>query len=80
MMGAERWLSLFGRPDVPEGAEQGEIVKDLEHPAGDQRQVLVPCCEERPGQPGLAAAARLRGTAVKLAAAVRSAGVTTAMT
>src|SRR4051812_27977871 len=42
-------LPLFGRPDVPEGTEQGEVVHDLQHPAGDQRQVLVPCCEERPG-------------------------------
>src|SRR5215203_1373768 len=50
MMGAERWLSLFGWPDVAEGAEQGEVVKDLQHPAGDQWQVLVPCREERPGQ------------------------------
>ena len=43
-------LPLFGRPDVPESAEQGEVVHDLQHPAGNQRQVLVPCCKERPGQ------------------------------
>ena len=43
-------LLLFGRPDVPEGTEQGEVVHNLQHPTGNQRQVLVPCCKERPGQ------------------------------
>ncbi len=39
-----------------------------------------PAANSAPPIAGLAAAARLRGTAVKLAAAARSAGVTTAMT
>ena len=74
-------LALFRRLDVAEGGQQGHVVDDLEHAADDQRQ-----SGERRGQQhagdiaGLIAEARLRGTAVTLAAAARSGGVTTAMT
>ena len=41
---------------------------------------IHPAANSAPLSVGLMAAARLRGTAVKLAAALRSAGVTTAIT
>ena len=43
-------------------------------------QASKPAAKSAPAMAGLAAAARLRGTDVKLAAAGRSAGVTTAIT
>ena len=71
---------LFGRFGVPEHPEQGEVVPDLEAAADDQRQRGKRSGQHEPAMAGLIEDARLRGTAVTLAAAVRSAGVTTAIT
>ena len=70
-----------GRAHRAEQGEQQEIVDDLQRAADHQRPAEAGCGEQRSRRAtGSAAAARLRGTAVKLAAAARSAGVTTAMT
>ena len=49
-------------------------------PQATSGRAIQPAANSAPLSVGLSAAARLRGTAVKLAAALRSAGVTTAIT
>ena len=60
--------------------EEEHVVNDLEDTADDEWQRPERCGEEAPGRAGLTAAAKLRGTDVKLAAAALSASVTTAIT
>ena len=65
---------------MAERKQEREVVDDLEHAAEDERQAENDVESSAPAMAGLMEEARLRGTAVMLAAAVRSAGVTTAMT
>ena len=72
---------LLRRLHVAERIQQRHVVDDLEHAA--ERPAAGPAngvASSAPASAGLIADARLRGTAVTLAAAVRSAGVTTAIT
>ena len=62
------------------GPPQRNIVGDLQQAAGNERERVHPAANSARLSVGLSAPTRLRGTAVKLAAAVRSAGVTTAIT
>ena len=73
-------LSLLRRLHASELHEQQQVVDDLQRAADQQRQAWNEAAKSAPAIAGLAAAARLRGTEVKLAAAGRSASVTTAMT
>jgi hypothetical protein len=66
-----RWL------DVAERVQQG-LIDDPEHAAHHERQAENAVVSSTPPSPGLMEEARLRGTAVTLAAAMRSACVTTA--
>ena len=72
--------STLRQRNRPERPPQREVIGDLEHPAEHQRRESQPAANSAPPSVGLSAAARLRGTAVKLAAAGRSGGVTTAIT
>ena len=65
---------------MAEDPQQREVVEDLEKPTDDERPGLLAGRNRAPAIAGLAAAARLRGTEVTLAAAARSGGVTTAIT
>ena len=65
---------------MPEAGKQREVVGDLQSAGEQQRQADVAVPSIQPARLGLSAAAKLRGTAVRLAAACRSAGVTTEMT
>lgn len=76
------WLGSFVRLDVAESGQQRQVIRDLQRTACDQRRGAPshPRPNKPPASVGATAAARLRGTDVKLAAAARSAGVTTAIT
>jgi hypothetical protein len=65
---------------MPELHQEQQIVGDLEGTADEERPGAKGGSEKCRASAGLTAAARLRGTDVKLAAAARSASVTTAMT
>ena len=71
---------LLRRLDVAEREQQREVVDDLERAADHQRQAGEARRQQHARDRRADAEARLRGTAVTLAAAGRSAGVTTAIT
>ena len=71
---------LHRRAHMAELGKKHEVVSDLQQSGEQKRPTKVVLASIQPARLGLSAAAKLRGTAVKLAAAWRSAGVTTAMT
>ena len=70
-------LRLLRRPDVAERPEQRKVVEDLEDAAVTSGQASKPAANRAPASAGFAAAARLRGTDVTLAAAACTGGVNT---
>jgi hypothetical protein len=70
---------FFRRSNVPKHDEQRHTVDDLQAATKDERQPGKRQSQRSAGKTGLIEDARPRSTAVTLAAAVRSAGVTTAI-
>ena len=71
---------LMLRTHPAKHGKQREVVERLSTPHTTSGAAIAPAASIAPPSDGLSAEARLRGTAVKLAAAGRSSGVTTDMT
>src|SRR2546428_12882613 len=68
------------RHDRAEQREQQQVVGGLARACDDEGPADVALRQQKPGERGVVAEARLRGTLVMLAAAARSSGVTTPIT